>query len=74
MRLRDVRALERRLALKSRDDPTDQLPLVIVDSRANRRVLDEFGGSIGDLARIRKADVVRSLAAGRHPPTGLVLI
>jgi hypothetical protein len=50
------------------------LLLVIADSRANRRVLDEFGGSIGDLARIRKADVVRSLAAGRHPPTGLVLI
>jgi hypothetical protein len=74
MRLRDIQATERRLALKRRDDPTEHLLLAIADSRSNRRVLDEFGGAIGGLSRLRRADVIKALAAGQHPPTGLVLI
>jgi transcriptional regulator with XRE-family HTH domain len=74
MRLRDVQALERRLALKRRDDPTDRFLLAIADTRTNRRIVEEFGRTIGGLTRIRRSDVLTALAAGRHPSTGLVLV
>jgi transcriptional regulator with XRE-family HTH domain len=38
-RLRDVQALDRRLALKERDGGMDRLLLVVLDSRSNRTVL-----------------------------------
>ena len=74
MRLRDIQAAERRIALKRRDDATEHFLLAIGDTRANRHVLDEFPGSFGGLARLRKADVLKTLAAGRHPPDGLILV
>jgi transcriptional regulator with XRE-family HTH domain len=74
IRLRDIQAAERRIALKRRDDPTEHFLLVIADTRANRRVLDEFAGAFGNLSRPRRADVLKTLAAGRHPPSGLILV
>jgi hypothetical protein len=74
MRLRDIQATERRLALKRRDDATEHFLLAIADTRSNRSILGEFEGAFGTLARLRKRDVLMALGAGRHPPTGLVLI
>jgi transcriptional regulator with XRE-family HTH domain len=74
MRLRDIQATERRLALKRRDDATEHFLLAIADTRSNRRILEEFEGAFGTLTRLRKRDVLMALGAGRHPPTGLVLI
>lgn len=74
MRLRDVQALRRRIDLKRRDDPTERFILVIADTRANRRVLAEFGSLFEDLPRLRPSDVRAALSRGEHPPTGLLLI
>jgi transcriptional regulator with XRE-family HTH domain len=74
MRLRDVQAVRRRLDLKRRDDPTDGFLLLILGSRANRRVIAEFGALFNDLPRLRHSHVRERLLAGEHPPTGLVLI
>lgn len=74
MRLRDAQALRRRIDLKRRDDPTERFVLLVADTRANRRVLAEFGSLFEDLPRLRARDVHAALARGEHPPTGLLLV
>ena len=74
MRIRDGQALERRLNLKRRDDPPDGFLLVIADTRTNRRALEEHANLFADLPRLIPAEVVATLEAGKHPPTGLVLV
>lgn len=74
MRIVDGQAAERRIALKRRDDPVDAFLLAIADSRGNRRVLRENPALFADLPRLRRADVFAALEAGRHPPTGIVMI
>lgn len=74
MRIRDAQALERRLTLKRRDDPPDHFLLVLADTTTNRRVLRENPGAFADLPRLRPSRVLADLAAGRHPPAGLVMI
>lgn len=73
-RLTDIQAMTRRHNLKQRDDPVDRFLLVIADTRHNRLVLREYGELFADLPRLRTANVVRSLEAGRHPPTGHILL
>jgi len=73
-RLHDVQELTRRHNLKRRDDPVDHFLLVVAGTRHNRRVLDEFAGAFAGLPRLRTANVIRLLRAGRHPPTGLILV
>lgn len=74
MRLHDAQAVERRISLKRRDDPTDGFVLLLADTRNNRRVLAEFGGLFGDLPRRRPSVVRDALVAGRHPPNGLMFV
>ena len=74
MRLTDVQAMRRRVDLKRRDDPTESFLLLIADTRSNRRVLAEFGGLFADLPRLPSSVVRDALAAGRHPPGGLMLV
>jgi hypothetical protein len=74
MRLRDVQAMRRRIDLKRRDDPTDEFLLLIADTRSNREVLREFAALFADLPRLRPSFARDALAAGRHPPTGLLLV
>jgi len=74
MRLRDVQAVRRRIDLKRRDDPTEHFLLLIADTRTNRRVLAEFEALFRDLPRLRPSTVWAALEAGRHPPTGILLI
>jgi hypothetical protein len=74
MRLRDSQALERRLNLKRRDDPTEAFVLVVADTRTNRRILAEHMDLFGDLPRLRPSRVNAVLRAGQHPPSGILLV
>jgi hypothetical protein len=74
MRLHDAQAVERRIALKLRDDPPDHFLLLIADTRHNRGVLTTYPGLFADLPRLRPTVVFRALEAGSHPPTGLLFI
>jgi transcriptional regulator with XRE-family HTH domain len=73
MRLHDAQALQRRLALKRRDDPVERFLLVIADTKHNRRALADFDGLFADLRRLRPSAVRSALRRGEHPPTGLVV-
>lgn len=74
VRLRDIQALERRIALKRRDDPTDGFLLVVADTRLNRRILASLARVPAGLARLPLAPVIAALGAGEHPPSGLMLL
>ena len=74
MRLQDVQAMRRRHGLKRRDDPTERFLLLIADTRHNRRVIAEFADLFEDLPRLRPGVVRAALEAGRHPPSGLLLV
>jgi transcriptional regulator with XRE-family HTH domain len=74
MRLYDAQAVERRVALKRRDDPTEHILLLIADTRTNRHVLAAFPALFVDLPRLRLPAVRAALQAGRHPGTGMVLV
>ena len=74
MRLRDVQATRRRHELKRRDDPSEHFLMLIADTRHNRRVPAEFEELFADLPKLRPSAVRAALQAGRHPPTGLLLV
>jgi transcriptional regulator with XRE-family HTH domain len=74
MRIRDAQAVERRITLKRRDDPPDRFVLLIAGTRHNRQVLADHPRFFRDLPRLRPSTVYRALAAGQHPPTGLILV
>ena len=73
-RLYDAQAQTRRRNLKLRDDPVENFVLVVADTAANRRVLEEFAELFADLPRLKTATVLDSLKSGHHPPTGLILL
>ena len=74
MRIRDAQALERRLDLKRRDDPVDNLVVVVTDTAINRRVLREHPTLFTVLARLTLREMTRFLDSGLHPPSCLGLI
>jgi len=74
MRLRDAQALERRLALKRRDDPVDGLVLLVADTRGNRRALRENPTLFPNMTRLAYGELARLLRAGQHPPDAVVLV
>jgi transcriptional regulator with XRE-family HTH domain len=74
MRLRDSQAVERRIALKRRDDPTEHFLLAIADTRTNRHVLAALEHNIAGLTRVGTPRVLAALERGLHPQTGYVLI
>lgn len=74
MRIRDGQALERRLALKRRDDQVDHFLLVLADTRTNRQVIAEDPELFAPLTRLRTATVLKILREGRHPPSGFIFI
>ena len=74
MQIRDAQALERRITLKRRDDPPDHFVLLVASTRHNRRVLVDHPRFFADLPRLRPSTVYRAVEAGRHPPSGLILV
>jgi len=74
-RLADLQALERRIMLKLRDDPTIRhVVIVVADTRANRRALaigrEALRGNFPSDTRATMA----SLAAGRCPGSNAILV
>ena len=62
----DIQALERRLALKVRDDDVDGVILVIADTRRNRLALAAAPSSFSAFDRNARR-VLSALAIGRDP-------
>ncbi len=74
--LNDVQALQRRIALKLRDDPAAGVViLLLADTAHNRRVLAEHREALRTQFPLDGGAVLRALRAGRIPPaSGLVLL
>jgi len=74
-RIRDAQALERRLALKARDDPGAGVVILVVNRTAhNLRVLDAYREAFRTQLPLDGAAIVRALRAGRLPAAGGVLV
>jgi transcriptional regulator with XRE-family HTH domain len=73
-RIDDGQALERRLGLKVRDDPTGHLILLVSDTRANRRALALIGVGLDHLTPGRTREMMAALSAGQDPGRGGIVI
>lgn len=74
-RLRDIQALERRLALKQRDGGIERMVLVVSDTRLNRRVLDLHREALRPMLPLDGREILRALRSGRLPEaSGIVLL
>jgi transcriptional regulator with XRE-family HTH domain len=74
-RPRDVQALQRRVALKRRDDPSvSGVVLLLADTRHNRQLLREHGEALRADFPLEAHEVLRALSDGRDPGgSGIVL-
>ena len=73
-RLRDLQAIDRRVALKERDGGLDRVVLLVLDSRWNRRVLREAGDSLRSRYPIDGRRALELLAAGADPGGNAVIL
>jgi transcriptional regulator with XRE-family HTH domain len=74
-RLNDGQALERRLALKLRDDPDGHLILLVSDTRSNRAALRSLGVGLRERLPLGTRHVLAALAAGQDPGgSGIVVM
>jgi hypothetical protein len=71
--LDDLQALDRRVSLKARDGRADIVLLVVADTIRNRRALRAAPGALSWLSR-RSRPVLRALARGEAPPSGIVIL
>ena len=73
--LRDIQALERKLATKLRDGGVDVLILVVSDTVHNRAVLEDHRSALRALLPLDGLEVRRALRNGRLPnANGLILV
>ena len=73
-RLRDIQALERRLALKCRDGNLDRLILLINDTAANRHVLGLHRGGLRERFPLAGRDVLAAVTKGEAPSANGILL
>lgn len=75
-RPRDLQALQRRLALKLRDDPgISQVVLLLANTRSNRSLAREHGDALRADLPLAAQDLLTALAEGRDPGgSGMVLV
>jgi transcriptional regulator with XRE-family HTH domain len=75
-RPRDIQALQRRLALKIRDDPTvTAVVLLLADTRHNRQLLREHGDALRASLPLSGRDVLSAIGAGQPlGASGIVLL
>ena len=74
-RLHDVQALERRLALKQRDGGVDIVLLVVADTTANRRFLEQHREQFRDLLPLDSRQVLDAFRRGVLPEkSGIVIV
>jgi len=74
--IRDGQAIERRIELKRRDDPSvDRVVLLVADTRRNREALALLCEGLRDRYPLDGREVLGALGAGRHPPaSGIVIL
>jgi transcriptional regulator with XRE-family HTH domain len=73
-RPRDLQALERRIALKSRDGGVDAVSLLLLDSRHNREFIRAHKASLAERFPVPGARAVELLRAGAEPGPGSVIL
>jgi transcriptional regulator with XRE-family HTH domain len=73
-RIADGQALERKLALKLRDDPGGRLILVVSDTRFNRAALATMRPGLREAFPANAREVLRALREGREPPGNAILV
>jgi transcriptional regulator with XRE-family HTH domain len=74
-RLRDVQALERRIALKAASDGPGRVVLVVADTRTNRRILAAHRGHLRERFPLGTREILAALRAGRCPSeNGIVVL
>ena len=72
--LRDLQAVDRRVARKLEDDGAERVILLVADTHRNRRVLREFGDLISARYRLDTRAILRQLRSGRLPSASGVCI
>ena len=73
-RIGDGQALERKLALKLRDDPDGHLILLIADTRANRGALATLAPGLRASLPYGTREILTPLGAGREPPGSGIIV
>lgn len=74
-RITDLQALQRRIALKARDDPGGHVILVVADTRHNRDALAAAREELRGFLPLDARDLLRALGEGREPPgSGIVIL
>jgi transcriptional regulator with XRE-family HTH domain len=74
-RVRDLQALDRRIALKRRDGHVDAVVLLLANTRSNRAVVREFSGVLQVNFPLASAPLLAALRSGRNPgASGIVLL
>lgn len=72
--LRDVQALERRIALKQRDGGIETVILVVSDTRANRRALAAHREALRERFPLDGREILAAFSAGRLPNRSGILM
>jgi transcriptional regulator with XRE-family HTH domain len=73
-RVADGQALERKLALKLRDDPDGHLILLVSDTRSNRLALNALGPGLRSMLPIETRPILSALGDGREPPASGIVV
>jgi len=74
-RLRDAQAIERRLALKLRDGNVDIVLLIVPDTVANRRFLEQHREQLRGLLPLDSRQVLEAFRRGELPErSGIVIV
>ena len=74
-RIHDAQALERRIALKIRDDPGAGIVILVVNSTAhNRRVLAEHREALRERFPLDGGAIARALRQGQVPARGGIIL
>ena len=73
-RLRDIQALDRRLALKQRDGGMDRLVLLVLDSRSNREVVRAYGDLLALRFPVQGTRAMELLGAGVDPGGNVLVL
>jgi transcriptional regulator with XRE-family HTH domain len=73
-RIRDLQALDRRIALKMADDRVDCVILLVARTASNGRVLREFGQLVSERYPLRSRAILAALRAGRSPGASGILV
>lgn len=74
-RLRDVQALDRKLALKIEDGSAERVILLLADTRTNRAAVRAAKLQLGARFPLGQAEILAALREGRRPAgSGIVMI